>query len=332
MTDTKIETQEIVTLLRQSELFSDLSSSELEVLSTHAEFHKFFADDEIIRGLPIGGHVYMMSKGDVSISKPDGEFSETVLARFIGGECFGELDLFNDGGNPVTVRAETEGGFLVFPGRGHVAAEVFSKHPSTGAKVFKSLLSMVARRIRSTNQLISQRSPWVQELRKLVHVDKLTGLFNKTWLIEELPRVLGERRAGSGILIIKPDKFKTINDTYGHEAGDKTLALLAETVQGVSANKGTAARHGGDVFAVICKNSNLRDITRFTTGILRTFRNLNMEPIIGPNDLAMTVSVGVCIRPPGAAFAVSDGIETAFTRMLSAREAGGDQMSEGADG
>jgi diguanylate cyclase (GGDEF)-like protein len=191
---------------------------------------------------------------------------------------------------------------------------------------------MVAGRIRSTNQLLSQRSPWVEELKKLVFVDKLTGLYNRTWLFEELERELEGKRSGTSILIVKPDNFKLINDTYGHDAGDQTLLALAETVMQAAEERGVAARHGGNVFAIVCKNGNAREARSLAALVRRRVREIDLEPIIGNSEVTLTASVGIDrMLPGGRGGKPVNSIETAFERMLAARSSGGDRTSDSGD-
>jgi diguanylate cyclase (GGDEF)-like protein len=161
-----------------------------------------------------------------------------------------------------------------------------------------------------------------------VYVDKLTGLYNRTWLNEELANELQGKRSGCAALIIKPDNFKEINDTYGHDAGDKTLALLGSAVQHLAVDKGIPARHGGDVFAVIFKNANSRQIRSFSRSVLRYINSLDLTDIISADDFRLTVSVGVAVRTRGCRVPMTDIIQNAFDRMLVARESGGNRVCD----
>jgi diguanylate cyclase (GGDEF)-like protein len=327
----KVDKKTLLELYNQSGLFEDLATNEIETLSTHGEYMRYAKESAILTEAPVAGHVFMIHEGDVVISRGRHGKNEVVLARYLSGECFGELDLFTSSGNPVTVRAESETNIVVFPGWKQDSRELFAAYPDIGAKILKNLLSMVAKRIRSTNQLLSQRSPWVQELRKQVYIDKLTGLYNKTWLLEELERELAEKRAGTALLIVKPDNFKVINDTYGHEAGDKTLSLLGGSIERMAKSHGIAARHGGDVFAVVYKNANAREVHSFANEIVKNIRNLDLEPITGNDTLTLTVSVGTATRKPGLELPIAEVMESAFSRMLAAREEGGDRIAEAGD-
>ena len=317
-----------VELLQLSGLFKGIAKAELQKLCTHCDVREYRAGSVILDEEAVTGSVYVIDSGDVVISRKEND-QTAILARFLKGECFGELDLFSESGRPVTVSAESDSRLLVFPGNGLKTGALFAEHPGIGSKVIKNLISMVAQRIRSTNQLLSHRSPWVEELKKLVFVDKLTGLFNRTWLTEELKNELEGKRSGTSFLIIKPDNFKFINDTYGHDAGDKTLSLLADTIIQAAENRGTAARHGGDVFAIVYKNANSREARSAAADVRKRVRGIAMDPVTGVEGVVLTASVGIMTRIPGDETPVDESIQIAFDRMLSAGAAGGDRSFGG---
>lgn len=317
-----------IELLRLSALFKEIEDTDLQQLCAHSELREYTAGATILDEQPVAGSVYVIDSGDVVISRKEND-QTAILARFIADECFGELDLFSTTGAAVTVRAESDSKLLVFPGTGQTAGELFARQPGIGSKVIKNLISMVAQRIRSTNQLLSQRSPWVEELKKLVFVDKLTGLFNRTWLLEELGKELAGKRTGTSFLIVKPDNFKFINDTFGHEAGDKTLSLLAETVRQSAENRGVAARHGGNVFAIVYKNANAREARSVAADVRKRIRGIAMKTVTGADGVTLTASVGIMNRRHGDQTPISTAVQIAFDRMLEARAAGGERSVGG---
>ncbi len=84
--------------------------------------------------------------------------------------------------------------------------------------------------------------------------DSLTGLFNRRYLMETLDREIAraQRRAtGLGVIMLDVDHFKRFNDTYGHEAGDRLLAVLGRYLQGVIRAEDIACRYGGEEFTLI---------------------------------------------------------------------------------
>lgn len=90
------------------------------------------------------------------------------------------------------------------------------------------------------------------EAERLAWTDTLTGLRNRHALISDLSEHL--ERAGANVMVLMLldlDRFKQVNDTYGHEAGDAVLVAVAERMTCILADRGTGYRLGGDEFAVI---------------------------------------------------------------------------------
>ncbi|SDG69335.1 diguanylate cyclase (GGDEF) domain-containing protein [Selenomonas sp. WCT3] len=98
----------------------------------------------------------------------------------------------------------------------------------------------------------------IHELERVSSRDPFTGLFNKNYLQKELTQALEQRHAQSQpdsplyLAIWDIDNFKQVNDTYGHDMGDKILLSVAQALQrGLSPKDGITARFGGDEFMIL---------------------------------------------------------------------------------
>ena len=106
-------------------------------------------------------------------------------------------------------------------------------------------------------QDISRQLAIEQKLVKMANYDPLTGLSNRSHFSHQLKRsVVWARRetATFALLMIDLDKFKEINDTYGHDVGDEVLITTAKRLRSITRENDTAARLGGDEFALIVEN------------------------------------------------------------------------------
>ena len=88
-----------------------------------------------------------------------------------------------------------------------------------------------------------------EQLKRLVSYDELTGLYSRRGLKEQ--RGDGTRKKDAGVYIFDLDHFKSVNDSYGHEAGDALLSAMGQTMTRLTETGGCAARLGGEEFAII---------------------------------------------------------------------------------
>ncbi len=124
--------------------------------------------------------------------------------------------------------------------------------------------------------------------------DHLTGLPNRTLLMDRLSQALARRsREGHrvGVLFLDLDRFKLVNDSLGHEAGDRVLQGAAARVLGVLRPSDTLARHGGDEFVVVCEDLEgpaeaARVAARIAEALALPFAELDEDYVIG-------VSIGI---------------------------------------
>lgn len=113
-----------------------------------------------------------------------------------------------------------------------------------------SYLSLLAERVDYVAELHAVN----RELDRMATYDALTGLRNRRYLVDELQRILAQARRlreTIHIVFIDLDGFKAINDTHGHEAGDRFLVEVAERLVGASRSSDMLARYGGDELVIV---------------------------------------------------------------------------------
>ncbi len=316
-----------IDLLRNVRIFSNLNEEELKVVARLSRYYTYVKDEIIYREGSRREEIFIIKGGEVLISREDADGSRNDLARFIPGESFGELELLDNEQRVNTASAAEGSRLLIFPMKGVEFRSVLTRYPGIFALVLHNLLALIAGRIRSTNRLISEKSPWVQGLRRQLTTDKLTGLLNRTFLDEDFAAQLGEYGPETCLLIVKPDNFKQINDTFGHETGDRVLEIIAETIKNDVRESDIPARYRGDEFAVILPDTDAKASGRIARKVLAAFESLDIRNITGGNIDTITVSIGVS-RYPGDAPDSEGLIKAAFERMLAVRESGGGGILE----
>ena len=132
------------------------------------------------------------------------------------------------------------------------------------------------------------------------HTDVLTGWHNRRYLQRRLPEELARAqryRQPLGALLLDVDHFKAVNDTYGHDSGDRVLRDVADRVKGELRSSDVAVRYGGEEFAVLLPQTGLEDAAHLAERIRRTVAAVPFQGHAG-EELAVSVSVGVAQLQP----------------------------------
>ena len=111
-------------------------------------------------------------------------------------------------------------------------------------------------------------------LRLLLNRDGLTRLYTHTCFVEQAERVLARRRRDGGhasLVMVDLDHFKLVNDTYGHQAGDRVLVALATLLRHRVQRTDVVGRYGGEEFAMVLDDLDARSAASLVTGLLADF-------------------------------------------------------------
>lgn len=135
-------------------------------------------------------------------------------------------------------------------------------------------------------------------IRQMAYYDHLTGLPNRRLLFDRLEQVISRGRWKerlAAVLFLDLDRFKVINDTLGHELGDRLLRVVASRLRKCLHDGDTVARIGGDEFTVL-----LHEIGRpedVFTVVKKIFATFEPPVVLGGHEVYMTASMGVSIYP-----------------------------------
>lgn len=164
------------------------------------------------------------------------------------------------------------------------------------------------------NALLDELEAWQSHLQKehasLSHRanhDSLTGLSNRAFMEAELERAILEARIGNGkvaVLFLDSDRFKYINDTFGHASGDRVLVTIAARIKQQLREGDLVARLGGDEFAILLKPlRNSSDAMHIADNIITAMAQAIELPT--GNSIVTSLTIGVAVFPDHAIDAVS---------------------------
>jgi diguanylate cyclase (GGDEF)-like protein len=146
----------------------------------------------------------------------------------------------------------------------------------------------------------------LQALKRLAHYDPLTGLANRNLLYEHLLYAIergGRQQELSAVFFLDLDRFKWINDSFGHDVGDKVLCEFAWRLKQAIRKSDFAARLGGDEFVIVAENLSSDSVVLVAEKIIHAMRT----PLdIGGNIISLTTSIGITFFPKGAAIESKD--------------------------
>ncbi|MEW5893884.1 MAG: EAL domain-containing protein [Pseudomonadota bacterium] len=164
-------------------------------------------------------------------------------------------------------------------------------------------------------------------LNELAYYDALTGLPNRTLLLEYLDRVLREDKPEHRqhmLAIFNLDRFKTVNDARGHAMGDTLLKAVGSRLQSLSQPDDTVARIGSDEFALLLSRSH-GEQSGMTEQVSRIARAMRHPLAVAGEEIDVGVSVGATEFAAGGAHNASEVLRRADTALHQAKRRGGNQ-------
>ncbi len=184
-------------------------------------------------------------------------------------------------------------------------------------------------------QDITHRRNYEDNLHYLATHDPLTGLHNRASFAEQIDahaeRVRrygadGADGADGALLLLDVDHFKYVNDTQGHQAGDRLIARVATLLAGRLRESDVLARLGGDEFAALLPRASLASATRVADDLLEALRAERIS-VPGTGRRTMTASIGIATFEAAGGLRGEDVLVNADVAMYDAKEAGRNQYA-----
>lgn len=168
---------------------------------------------------------------------------------------------------------------------------------------------------------VQMRAERAVALRQLMERDSLTGLLNHARFKDRLAgEIARSRRTGSpvSVCLIDLDHFKAVNDTHGHQAGDRVIQMLAHALRARLRRSDVVARYGGEEFAAILLDTPQRTAVTVMNKIREVFALIGFE---GPTE-AFNVTLSVGLVEPQPFTSAEDAIAAADEALYEAKRTG----------
>ncbi|QDH71369.1 GGDEF domain-containing protein [Marilutibacter alkalisoli] len=288
-----------------------LSAEEVALFARMGRLRSIQQGQVLFRRGDRGTSMYVVSRGEVDL-----DFGDDLRPKRLGpNEFFGELGLLiGDHGRSADAVAVCEGELIELR---HEAFERLVEHAPVVVSFFlrRAIMRVVLneqgliRRLRRRNQdlqaaldRLHATTHQLNRTEELVRTDELTGLYNRRGLMMHVQECRDIGKADRfGLVLVDCDRFKQVNDDFGHLTGDRVLQSVASILRAVIGPEDLACRLGGDEFCLVIASGSRDEVMRVANYIARTAGELlAMEGNEGAPPVICQLSVGACLVEAGS--------------------------------
>ena len=309
-----------------------LSAGECELFARVGKARAVSAGEKLFARSEPGTTMFVILQGSVAL-----DFGDDLASKQLGpGEFFGELGLLiGDHARSASATVLEDGVLLELR---HDEFQILVDRDAVQVSHFlrRAIMRVVfneqglIHRLRRRNQelqaaLDSLRvtAHRLNQSEELNRTDELTALYNRRGLAMYLEQGLSNGGFhGFGLLLIDCDRFKNVNDVYGHLLGDRVLQSVSNILRSLIGSQDFACRLGGDEFCLLLKAAHRDEMLRYADFVVSTAHSLQqMQP---EPPLITTLSVGACLIDPSRDW--NDWYAQADTALYRAKSAGGNRV------
>lgn len=244
------------------------------------------------------------------------------IAELPAGGTVGEMSVIDERPASATVRALEPGRVLA------VDEDMFWLIVAASHAFAANLLVLLSGRMRETNRTVARNIKLRERFEQEAKLDILTGLHNRRWFDENLPRMVlrHERtRKPLSLMMIDVDGFKHYNDTNGHQAGDAALSRIGATLGARMRPTDLTARYGGEEFVVMLPLTDSDGALLAAERVRRAVASETKSLLLSGECL--TVSAGIAQLVPGES--CESFVSRADAALYRAKKAGRNRSEAG---
>lgn len=283
-------------------------------LLERCEIRRLAAGDTLIAAGAANQVMYLILSGKLAVhlEPPPAE----PVAHLQTGQTVGELSVIDERPASAWVIASEPAELIA------VDEDTFWSLIGSSHEFAVNLLLLLASRMRANNSVLTESAKLRRKFERDAVVDGLTGLHNRRWFDQKLPRLVRRHLVGGSpmsLLVLDVDHFKSFNDRFGHAAGDAVLRAVAGAVIGGLRPTDVAARYGGEELVVVLPETPLSGALVAAERVRQLVSRLTVTAPDGAALPAVTISIGAAsLDETGDAAALFQRADAALYRAKSA--------------
>jgi|SRR5450830_165126 len=267
-------------------------------------------------------------RGSLAVQPDARDGAAASSVRIMAGESAGEQSVLDDEADLSCLVALEPCELLL------IGADLAWRLIEESDGVARNLLRLLSFRVRAANVQLRKRQKLGEFYRQLSMNDGLTGLYNRAWLDDVLPRMIATAHAGNAlptsvpaplsIIMIDLDRFKQFNDRHGHVQGDQALRTAAQVLSSALRPTDCAVRYGGEELMVLLPETSRTEAAAVAQRLCERMRHAVVFADMRLPLPHVTASFGVATLLAG-----QDGpalIVTADAALYRAKAAGRDRI------
>lgn len=274
------------------------------------------------------GFYLSKNKSGWSLLTQKGELSVNHTFKNIDHQYFKKLTYANDVDLSILGIQKYFGSYLSIPivCKGHEALLI--AYSQVNLKIDTYEIENVIPFFREQYMVLIDNLINYQSLQKSAMYDHLTNVLNRKYFLEKANNIMKksvELNQNVTMILIDIDHFKQVNDTYGHNIGDKAIIFVVDQIKEIIKDKGVVGRYGGEEFIALLNNVGEKKALEISELLIKT---LHIQPfsIEDGKSLFLTVSIGVCSNTNNKNLSINNMIQLADESLYKAKNMGRDQV------
>ena len=222
-------------VFKKTELFSNLKESQIDFIVSHSQIVDLPKKKQLFSAGEKAAQFYKLISGEIRVYHKNKDGNEEEMAHFKPGDTIGDFDFVRRAEYNAFAEAAEDSQIVVFPEKGETLDSLAAKDPEAVCSIMLNAIIMMTGRIKVANRLILDNMSWVKDLHRKAYEDACTGLWKQILIADE---IIGAMKDPAALIMIKPDRFKTLVDSRGHTVGDVAMVKIASIIKNIARQLG----------------------------------------------------------------------------------------------